>query len=270
MAEALPFTPGGAEAELLVDDPDEARVYYEWLLRADGAAAVEDLSAAGVVDVRRPDAGAGERAGWIPRLVLGLGPEQEERIRTLGGAVRHAAVGDERRTYFHGPAGSWTSVVGAERRESPSRLSFDYSSLDIDAIVGFMSDVFGVAAFTVVDDEYGMRLLFDDGMSFAGFLQLHGVRGFANQSRWITYFEVDDVHLCVARAVESGSRLRLPPSRSPFNTFAILDDPWGNLYGLSQVFDRADFARVQVRDPGGRVAELRELFPEAWAEAPQA
>lgn len=222
-----------SEAELATEQPEDAAIYYEWLLGlSPGSRPGEGLRRIGVTDVRAPEGG---RTGWIPVFVVDDVDEAVERLAPGNWSL--APSGDPGTPYVVDEQGI---AVRLRRRGGDglpeSKVGFDCSALDVAAAARFYSRLLALDTVEVVDDTYDMRFLLDGKRIVAGIFQLHGVERLNRQPVWITYFEVDSVEESVTRAVQSGSRVRIPPVDSPINRYAVLDDPWGNLYGFSSIF----------------------------------
>jgi len=95
-----------------------------------------------------------------------------------------------------------------------------------------------------------------DGFGIFDLNQRDGVRWSSDGSG---EFEVESLEEFVARAVQSGSRVRIPPVDSPINRYAVLDDPWGNLYGFSSMFAGERMGPVLMRGPS-------DLEPKDYVE----
>lgn len=234
-----------ARAELVTPQPDDAAIYYEWLLGLPaGVRPGDGLARIGVTGVRHAPE---ESPGWTP--VFGVAdvdaaltaptPGGWTASRTGHAAVVRDGLGLSSRLAAREP--------GGEVDGEPGAISFDCSTLDVAASSEFYCRLLGLDAVAVADDAYGMQLLVDGERVVLGAFRLHGISGDAVRATWIIYFEVDSVDASVARAVQSGSRVRIPPSDSPLNRYAVLDDPWGNLYGFSALFENTTLRERGIR-----------------------
>lgn len=238
-----------AEAELVTAQPDEAAIYYEWLLGLPaGSRPGEALRRVGVSEVRAVGGGS----GWIPTFFVDDIEAAIARLRP--GIWNRTDVADG--VYIVDEQGS--SVRLRERSSAQPRgaVTFDYSARDVRAAAEFYSRLLGLDALEVIDDTYDMRFLSDGQGIAAGVFQLGGIE---RRTVWITYFEVESLEEFVARAVQSGSRVRIPPVDSPINRYAVLDDPWGNLYGFSSMFAGERMGPVLMRGPS-------DLEPKDYVE----
>lgn len=232
-----------SEAELATDQPEDAAIYYEWLLGLPaGSRPGEALSRIGVTDVRAPE---GARSGWIPVFLV---DDVDAALGRLApGTWSRIDSGDPDSPYVVDEQGIVVRLRGRGGGTPENAVAFDCSALDVAVAARFYSRLLGLDIVEVVDDTYDMRFLLDAGRIVAGIFQLHGVERMNRQPAWITYFEVDSVEESVTRAVQSGSRVRIPPVDSPLNRYAVLDDPWGNMYGFSTLFAENWLSTVAVR-----------------------
>lgn len=243
------------EARLFSTNPEEAAIYYEWLLRLRARERPgQALADIGVVSV---SAAVGSQSGWIPQFpVQDVTEAIELASKAAGTARRHSEAED---TWFIvDPAGAMVGIApraGTPVQGQRSGFTFDLSVIDAPAAERFYGGVLGLRSLRIVDDLYGMRLLSDGSGVVAGILELHTVAGLSRVPTWIIYFEVDSVEEHVARAVQSGSRVRIPPDTSPFNRYAVLEDPWGNLFGFSAFLPAQRCMTLPVQEGG----ELRTL-----------
>lgn len=257
-----------SEARLFTANPEEAAIYYEWLLRLRaGERPGQALAELGVVAV---GGAVGSASGWIPQFRVDDVAASLGRVTPAAPLAPSFAAADEGTRFIVDPAGALLGVApraAHAERGRRSGFTFDLSVIDAPAAEQFYTALLGLRALRIVDDPYGMRLLSDGAAVVAGIVELHAVAGLNRVSAWILYFEVDSVEEHVARAVQSGSRVRIPPDTSPFNRYAVLEDPWGNLFGFSAFLpaDRCSSLPVQV---DGRIRTLaHELGREAGHEA---
>ncbi|CAG7610362.1 VOC family protein [Leucobacter soli] len=251
-----------SEAELATDQPEEAAIYYEWLLGlASGSKPGEALLRVGVSDVRGVE---GRLAGWIPVFFVDDVDEAIARLRP--GTWRLLDTGDGDGAYVADEQGSVVRLRERAAGRSGGSMNFDYSALDLAAAERFYTRLLDLEAAEVVDDTYAMRFLTSGRGIVAGVFQLSGIERLDRRPAWITYFEVDSVEELVNRAVQSGSRVRIPPVDSPINRYAVLDDPWGNLYGFSSLFGKERIGTFPMR--GAASAEPSDYAEILFRNAP--
>ncbi|MFE7708421.1 VOC family protein [Streptomyces sp. NPDC057486] len=248
---------------LATEAPTEAAVYYEWLLGlqpqdAPGAA----LAELGVGVGTPPAPGA---AGWSPVFLVRSVDEAilrasaegpvEHLVSGSGGAARHLVrVRDS----------AWTvlqefSSVGEHEPSAYWHANCDYSTPDPTQATRYLGALLGLDHHAIIGDPYHMRFLHGDRMIATGILRMHGVSAYPKRPHWLVYFEVGDLVTAVARAVDSGSRIRIPRSRSPFNDFAVLTDPWGSLFGFSTMTPSTAVGPIPTLGGDGAVCDLRDL-----------
>ncbi len=244
-----------SEAELVTAQPEEAAIYYEWLLGLPpGSRPGEALRRIGVTDVRASGSG---RAGWIPVFLVDDVDEAVGRLKP--GTWSRLPSDDPGSAYVVDEQGLAVRLRKREPGHPDGAVNFDCSALDVAAAARFYSQLLGLSIAEVVEDTYDMRFLVDGKRIVAGIFQLNGVERFDRRPVWITYFEVDSVEESVTRAVQSGSRVRIPPVDSPLNRYAVLDDPWGNLFGFSSLFAEDWDEAVAVREPSDAPCAARTV-----------
>ncbi len=254
-------------AELVTEVPAEAAAYYEWLLELPSAG--EPGSALGALGASAEAGLLPGLTGWVPVFVVNSVERAVERVRDLG--VTHHVVrdGDDERHYVLPRTGAAVRLRSRPdlRPDEPSiywHANCDYSALSVDDATEFWGRLLDLDHLVMRDDPFDMRFLHGDRRIATGIFRLHGVPGFASRPYWLVYFEVEDVSTSLSRAVESGSRVLIPPSASPFNTYAVLTDPWGNLFGFSTLADPRVLSGIEVLGADGAVSTMDrfvDLYP---------
>lgn len=258
-----------AALELVATEPADAAQYYEWLL--DLAPAERPglaLRSAGVLGVREPR-DAAEAPGWIPVFAPDDAAASFAAVRDLGGRVEPPVDGTGAAGiagYVVDPAGSRSALL--ESGDAPRglgrgaywRSNVDYSAQDLERATAFYRGVFDRPVLAVRDDPYDMRFIVDDVYPVVGVFHVPGLSTAARGGEWFVYFEVPDIVRTTARAIESGSRVLVPPIRSPFNTFALLDDPWGSVFGISTIRPDASAQGHALVDESGAEHDLHARF----------
>ncbi|WP_231336312.1 VOC family protein [Actinomadura graeca] len=122
---------------------------------------------------------------------------------------------------------------------------------DLPLAERFYSAVLGAGIRPVEDDIFDFRgLSTPDGLSLGGMLDVREFHPSPIAPHWVPYFYVEDVDAEAMRAVELGGLMRIPPDTSPFDRYALLTDPSGTLFGLSDEHMRTTGPRR-----GGRAAD---------------
>ncbi|MFH5821171.1 VOC family protein [Georgenia sp. AZ-5] len=255
------------QAELVTSAPAEAAAYYEWLLElptgSEPGPALRDLGAS-TVPPRLP-----ELTGWVPVFVVDSVERAVERVHDLGGTHHDLRDGAEERHYVVNRTGAVVrlrsrSGVSTDEPSIYGHANCDYSALSVDDATKFWGRLLDLDYLVMRDDPFEMRFLHGDRRIATGIFKLHGVAGFASRPYWLIYFEVEDVSTSLSRAVESGSRVLIPASASPFNTYAVLTDPWGNRFGFSTLADPQVLSSVEVLGTDGAVSTMDhfvDLYP---------
>ena len=245
--------------------PTDAAVYYEWLLAlTPGARPGDALARIGVEAVVAPPAGE-EAVGWLPVFRVDSIDDAVASAAAFGAVERRVDDGSGTRPYLIDGAGVWTGLT--ESIEAPfagRHANVDYSAIDVDGAEALFASTLALERLEMVDDPYDMRFLRRGRRIAAGVFRLHGVADFSVRPYWFVYFEVDDLVMHVARAAESGSRVLIPPTPSPFNLYAVLEDPWGSVFAFSQLTPSQSLGPLPVADgsgPAGDLADHIDLFP---------
>lgn len=251
-------------AILFTREPREASIYYEWLLeRSTGQRPGAGLKTIGVSHVVAPGEHDESARGWIPVFAVDDISAAEDRVRDRGVEIRRDILNEPPVAFAVNSSGMWTGlrlVPATEPEKRPGEfMNCDYSAMDIEVASRTLAQLLGADRCEIVDDPFEMRILHVGRRVTAGVLQLAGIEAFSARPYWVTYFEVPDIDRATVKAVESGSRVLIPPTASPFNRYAILRDPWGNVFGLSCLDADTTGTPVRVRDEAGRPAVLTDI-----------
>ena len=118
--------------------------------------------------------------------------------------------------------------------------SCDYSATDVGPASAWVRNLLDLDSAVVIDDAFNAEYLYDASGIQACVLGFGSYQGSDIRPHWLNYFAVEDVDLTTARAVEAGARVRVAPSFSPVNRYAVLEDPFGHNFGLARSLDPAD------------------------------
>lgn len=252
-------------ALLFTREPAEATTYYEWLLDLDPSertsATLESLGVSGVLppsrDVESP-------AGWVPVFVVDDVDEALQRVTGMGVTLRSDGISDSGMQIVVNSAGIWTALLAADRLEGAKlpqlEMNCDYCALDVGVATTTLTRLLDVRSFKIVDDLYDMNILHADQRLTCGVLQMSGIEALSARPYWVTYFEVRDIAKTTMKAVESGSRMVIPPAKSPFNQYAVFRDTWGNIFGLSQLDALPNENEISVELRDGARSTLGEVL----------
>lgn len=226
--------------ELVTDHVTASYEFYAWLLRAGGSRcdrgdARSCLANVGLrsVHAAEPD---GPPRGWTPFFTVDDIPAAQHRAVLQGGrAVDVGQAGAVGPSYCIDPAGVWSGLNGpADRQEHCHGTNCDYSAVDASAVAKFYAQTLGVRAHAAVDDPYDFHLLHSGRVETAGVVSFHGLFDRSRMAGWLVYLGVDNVDRAAAMAIETGARVLVPANNSAYNRYAVLEDPFGQLFGLSQ------------------------------------
>lgn len=248
-------------AVLFTREPVEAAIYYEWLIGlASGERPGEALASIGVFHVLAPTENDESAPGWMPVFSVESVEQAISRVSEMGVTVRANQIPDSRIAIVVNAAGIWTGLIESSDVEGKTHgtrdMNCDYCALDVGIATRTLTHLLDVDAFEILDDPYDMNILHSDRNITSGVLQMTGVEALSARPYWVTYFEVLDIGRSTVKAVESGSRVVIPPSKSPFNQYAVFRDPWGNIYGLSQLDSEPSEQEIIVREPSGALGTL--------------
>jgi predicted enzyme related to lactoylglutathione lyase len=119
----------------------------------------------------------------------------------------------------------------------------------VDRAVAFYAALIDVKFDRVIDDDMDfVAMSRDNGREPVGGIidvgDLYRSRSQASP-QWVPYFPAADVDAEAARALELGALMRIPPVNSPLDRYAVLADPTGAMFCLSNaVFEEwPDHAR---------------------------
>ncbi|MFB9713605.1 VOC family protein [Arthrobacter methylotrophus] len=251
-----------AAVELISEDVKSSSDFYAWLLGAPAEGGPEAwdagqrLTEKGIASVRRPET-EGPGAGWVPVFHVENAAEAQFRAEAAGGGARdHSSIAGGARNYFIDAAGVWTAITDTELSEEELSLvgqtNVDYGSMDTASAADFYSNVLHLEQFEIVDDPYDFRIIHDDRHIVAGIVKFGGTFAEASRPAWLVYFDVDDVDQTLARAVEAGARIVVPANNSNMNRYAVLRDPYGQVFGLSR-YSVGGVDNVRARTATGTV-----------------
>ncbi|GAB2529988.1 VOC family protein [Nocardia heshunensis] len=128
---------------------------------------------------------------------------------------------------------------------------FDVSAPDIAATADFYTALFGWTATDLGPEAGHYTVLSQDDAQVAGIVSAENPDGTVKPAVWLPYFAVPDTKSTVTAAVEAGAQVFVPPT-DVFGRleFAILTDPDGAPYGVSQPFTDPGTERwAQVNNP---------------------
>jgi predicted enzyme related to lactoylglutathione lyase len=265
-ADSLPSVMGRKRLvgmELFCARAGESAAFYAWLLSSDAEFGSDDwepihlLSDRGVISVRRTEpGGAGEM--WVPALLVDNVEDTGNRMKAEGGSWETV----DGRTYVVDAEGVWTRIIAADAvpfgldTETVKETVLDYITTDVAGVAATYQRVLGLESVEFVDDPHDYTLLVD---------HKHIAMGLANYATaaetpvphpsWMLYFDVPDVKAYLARAVQAGAKVVIPPTREGYNDWCVLVDPFGITFGLSTYYDLRE-GDWQVRLESGEIVDL--------------
>jgi uncharacterized protein len=110
---------------------------------------------------------------------------------------------------------------------------FELHTRDYDSAVPFYRDVFGWDAHTVSDTpEFRYTVQQDGEAQRAGIMDATAHLPEDVPAHWSVYFHVADTDAALAKAVELGGSVVMPPDDTPYGRIAIATDPTGAHFRL--------------------------------------
>jgi predicted enzyme related to lactoylglutathione lyase len=230
---------------LISAEPEASAAFYAWLLNA---AALRDCGVLAVESAHTEGPGA----SWVPVFRVADGLVTDSTVTSPDGQLWSYVVDEDE---------IWTAVVHQTTGlPGPGRSNVDYLSDDTAATAARYGQALGLDPWAVVDDPYDFHLLVGDGRAAAGVVRFRTTAHISAPRGWLVYHDVPDIAHAVGRALEANCRLVVPIANSPFNRFAVLLDPYGTPFGLSESTAEEDPAHVKVRHADGTIAAADEVF----------
>lgn len=249
--------------ELIAEDVEASAEFYAWLVGSNARDSDvwdtwQRLAARGVRSVRAPGPD-GPPPGWIPVFHIDDVRAAQQRVAALGGHGRDGQ-GGAAAAYCVDSFGVWTGLSddADDSTEAIGTTNCDYSTADAPAAAGFYTRLLNAEAHEVVDDPYHFHLIHSGPVESAGVVSFRGPLDYSRMTKWLVYFAVGDVDQAVARGIEAGARIVVPANDSVYNRYAVLEDPFGQLFGLSRILPRDSFGSAYLRD-GERLVSLFDV-----------
>jgi hypothetical protein len=222
----------------------------------DGGYFVARLAGSEVAGVGcQPEEISGAPAAWITQVSVDDADAAVERVRSAGGAVLAGPMDVEpagRLAVIADPAGAVLCVwqpstrEGAQRVNEPGAWAMSLlSTPDQDAAEGFYGAVFGWQSETL-DPDNGIKLWRLPGYVggepsqpvprdvVAVMAPLRG-NGDAGPAHWSIDFWVHDADEAAEQASAGGGQVVVAPHDTPLFRQAVLADPWGAVFSISQL-----------------------------------
>jgi uncharacterized protein len=247
--------------ELIAENIEASSEFYAWLVGArqdvwDTKRLLTDL---GVRSVRQPGPD-GPPHGWVPVFHVDDVRAAQMRAAALGGQNRDGLGEGGAPGYCVDSFGVWTGLSddANDNTEAIGATNCDYSTADAPAAASFYADLLKAQAHEIVDDPYQFHIIHNGPIATAGVVSFRGPLDYSRMTKWLVYFAVTDVDQIVARGIEAGARIVVPANDTAFNRYAVLEDPFGQLFGLSRPLPRESFGDVHVKD-GHRLIPLHDV-----------
>lgn len=217
--------------ELHSRKPEESAAFYSWLRGAKQAGGSPD-------SVRVIHDGPTEITdSWVAVFSV---TDPDRAVRRIESAFPGTTVvHGEDTVYVQDEGGVWSGLRLRPPDEDWSNTVEPSTGCELAAgkssrSVQFVARLLELDAIPIPFGPFQFQILHDNGRPVVGVIDLGPHSRSAVQPHWLPYFRIEDVDLQTARAVESGSRVVVPPSNAPRNRYAVLVDPFGVVFGLSR------------------------------------
>jgi len=137
-------------------------------------------------------------------------------------------------------SGARFGVTTLPARLPRARLQVELATTNVNRAAAFYGALIHVTFERVEDDDMDFLAMSDaDGTEpLGGIIDVGDLHRSQARPQWVPYFSAVDVDAEAVRALELGALMRIPPADSPLDRYALLADPTGVLFGLSN----AEFA----------------------------
>lgn len=218
-------------------DPKAARAFYSTMTDVLGTRSPEPIR----VSARGRDGGG----PWT--VAFGV----TDRDAAVSACVLHGGRDLEETTaegwrLLEDPHGTRFAVVWADRAGSAPPSEGDIALADLHTRTAAEATDFYAGAFGFTVDVQPDELLDDPslgtpidyvkfsarGRHVAGVIDMTSFADPATPDQWIPYFHFPDVDAGIERATALGAWVVVPRMRTPTGAYALLQDPWGALFGV--------------------------------------
>lgn len=185
---------------------------------------------------------AGVPPTWTTYLAAGA-DDHSAKAEAAGGSVLMPAMDimkEGRMAIVADPTGAATGLWearahhGATLVNEPGAVTWnELNTHDLEASSTWMREVFGVTLTDVPGAPNPYRTFSVAGEERGGIMQM-GSDMARFPSHWMTYFGAGDADAVIARATAAGGTVNVEPWDSPFGRMAVLSDPQGAVFMISQ------------------------------------
>jgi len=166
--------------------------------------------------------------GWVPYFWMA------DPAPALAAAVSAAASGGNSWLALDN-GGARFGVTTEPARLPGARAHVELATPNVDRAVAFYGALIDVKFDRVIGDDMDFVAMSRDngGEPVGGIIDVGDLHRSQARPQWVPYFSATDVDAEAARALELGALLRIPPANSPLDRYAVLADPTGAMFGLS-------------------------------------
>lgn len=229
---------------LLAREPAAAATFYcalfGWVASSsasDGCVELRDRAFDGVAQISAPPPALGlERNLWMPCFATPDLGSLRHRLADAGAQV-YSLEGEDDVTVVVDPWGAVFGLVTPDGRRTALQsglMHLELATTAPSAAERFYRKQLDVRVESFGDDPFGFQPMFTAaGVWLGGVIDQGGFYRSDSTPHWSPYVLVDDVDTEALRALELGGVMRVPPADSPFDRYAVVEDPYGGRIGLS-------------------------------------
>jgi hypothetical protein len=131
--------------------------------------------------------------------------------------------------------GARFGVTTVQATQPRTRLQVELATKDVNRAAAFYGGLIDLTFERVEDDDMDFLAMTGAGGTepLGGIIDVGDLHRSQARPQWVPYFSAADIDAEAARALELGALMRIPPTDSPLDRYAVLADPTGVLFGLS-------------------------------------
>ena len=185
----------------------------------------------------------GQPPAWLTYVSVDDAAATTEKARSAGGqvVVEPMQVGDQgTMAVIVDPTGAvfglWQpgQMKGAGLFNEPGSVGWnELATRDLPAAGEFYGKVFDWELKRQADDAYTEFL--NNGKSIAGMMGMGDRMPAEVQPHWLIYFVVSDIVATAAKAIALGGDVKMPPTKTPEGTFAVIADTQGAVFAAIEI-----------------------------------
>ncbi|MGW6459376.1 VOC family protein [Streptomyces sp. NPDC055078] len=236
-SEQSPRLTGVRTLHLHAPDPGAARAFYQALTYRHGAPHPGPTAPRAPADATLTVASQRSGpAGWTVGFGVSDLPGALSACAARGARVTEGPADGGRHRVLD-PRGIPFELVHTEPSEHPPPgqgdiVLADVYTRDVEAATAFYSSALGLRAEVLPDEPVDYVMLSSYGRHVAGVIDMTSFLDPATSDQWMPYFHFANVDAGIERATALGAWVVVPRTDSPTGDYAVLQDPWGCLFGI--------------------------------------